>query len=157
SLETSERVLHSFAILNGEDISLAFDSNEEIASLIVKEAKNYDSELFLDALRTKNYTKARLKRALLYALFNIENVDFSPKFTILLGTDSVGRTIAKKTVLGFTIITKHSDASKMSEKEKSILETVYSVDQIHGLMLKKASVPSDAYKRRPIIKKDSTD
>ena len=148
-------LLHSFALLNGDCISKAFDSNSEIEALIKRASmENATNEEFVASLSSKVFTTARLKRVLLYSMLGIENVDFTPKFTVLLGMDKKGQeligNIRKSTNLA--IITKHSDGKGLDEKTFLQLEKLYETDALYNTLTFKPSPPNQAYKNKPIIK-----
>ena len=149
----SKKIAKCFSLLNCETVKDAFDSNAEIASIIRNASKNSsDENEFENMLSSKLYTKARIKRALLYSIFGIKEIDV-PEFTILLGADSKGLSIIKKASKNFPVLTKHSDSKVLEAKEAEALETVYSVDQMFYSLLKNPITPSDAFKQKPYIRK----
>ena len=89
----------------------------------------------------------------MYKLFGVKDVDFTPKFTVLLGADEKGLEVAKRATKQFPIITKHADGKKLNESFYKMLERVYLVDCVYYSLSKAQMLPSDAYKRNPIIKK----
>ena len=156
NVDIVNRYLQSFVLLNFDKKIKSFDTALEMVSLIYERAKNSCSgDEFINSLSSKAFTTARLKRAILYALFDIEKVDFTPKYTILLGMDKIGRShlnkIKKQTKI--FIITKHSDGKSLNRKIKKQLEKSYTVDALYNTFLKKPSPPCEAYKNKPIIKK----
>ena len=152
----AQRMIHSHILLNPSSVSKSFDSNAEISSLIIKAAKqSKGSGEFFCSLSSKIYTSSRLKRVLLYSIFNVKKVDFTPKFTVLLGMDKKGQELLNKIKKqsSISIITKHSDSKKLSKKACEQLERLYRLDQLYNTLAEKQCVPSDAYKNNPIIKK----
>ena len=152
---SQERFLHTYVLLNGDKIKHHFDSNAEIASVAIKCAKNStDSHEFLSSLSTKSLTSARIKRAIMYSIFDVNKVDFSPQFTIMLGIDSKGLLLMSKIkkMLEITVVTKHSDIKNASEEIRLMAEKQYHVDSIYYTLLKKQFPASQAYKNKPIIK-----
>lgn len=153
--EAVNRYLHTFALLNFGKRKNVFDTCPEMHSLICEKAKNSCSgEEFISSLSSKAYTSARLKRSVLYGLFSINEVDFTPQYTVLLGIDKVGRAYLNKLkkATDFSIITKHSDGKDLNEKVKGQLEVLYLVDAVYNTFLSKSAPPSKAYKAKPIIK-----
>ena len=152
----AQKLIHCQILLNQGNISGCFDSNKEIASLILKASKDSgSSHEFFDSLSSKAYTSSRIKRVLMYSMFNVKKVDFSPKFTILLGMDKKGQELLKsiKKQSKFCVITKHSDSKKLSKKSRDMLEKLYFVDKLYNTLGKRQGAPSDAYKNKPVIKK----
>lgn len=153
--EAVKRYLHSFVLLNFGKKQSVFDASLEMLSLIYDKAKNcHNGAEFADNLSSKYYTSARMKRAVLYSLFGVKKVDFTPKYTFLLGMDSKGRKHINKVKKnkGFAIITKHSDGKNLSIKSKQQIETSYLVDALYNTFLEKPIPPSKAYKIKPIVK-----
>ena len=153
--KTFSRLLHTFVLLNSDKIDKAFDTPPEMAALIKTEAKKCsDSGAFLDTLSSKKFTSARMKRAILYALFDVSCVDFSPEFTILLGMDKKGQSFVNKIKKEkqIEIITKHADGKRLGEKAIELLEKLYLADGVYNTLLLNQRSPSEAYKNKPIIK-----
>jgi len=152
----AEKMIHSHVLLNSASMSSAFDSNTEISALISKAAKqSKSSSAFLNSLSSKIYTSSRLKRVLLYSIFGVKKVDFSPKFTILLGADKKGQELLRKIKRqsSMCVITKHSDCKRLITRANAQLEKLYQLDELYNTLTEKQSVPSNAYKNKPIIKK----
>ncbi len=150
-----ERLLHSYSLMLLDIKGKYFDTSIEMLSLIKEAAKESESsEEFYSSLSSKAFTTARLKRAILYSMFNVVDLDFVPKFTILLGMDEKGRnqisSIRKNSE--FTIITKHSDSKKLDSISLENLEKNYMVDALFNTLLKNQSSAYNAYKCVPIIK-----
>ena len=148
-------LLYSHCVLAGLEKQKIFDTSPEMVSLIKETANNACSgDDFVSKLSSKAFTTARLKRSILYSMFNVQEVDFTPEFTVLLGMDSKGQLllsgIKKKSAL--TVITKHSDGKELSEIAKKMLKTLYKLDSVHNALLGDKSTPKDAYKNKPIIK-----
>lgn len=155
SFNSVNRFLHSYSLTILDKKTECFDTTVEMLSLIKNASMcATDSENFVSLLSSKVFTTARLKRAILYSLFNIGKVDFSPKFTILLGIDEKGRDLLNKIKKKseFYVITKHSDGKKADEEVQKNLELVYSIDALHNTLLLNQIVPGLAYKNKPIIK-----
>lgn len=154
-IKITSKLYHTFSLMNYQKIAECFDSNKEIGALVEKKANGCaNSQEFLDLLTSKSFTNSRVKRAILYAMFQIESVDFAPKFTFMLGANEGARKIvnfARKNN-DFIIITKHADIEKLSDESKKIAEKRYVVDSLYNTLLLSPKAPSDAYKNRPIIK-----
>lgn len=150
-----ETVMHTHCVLGGLEKKKIFDTSPEMVALIKQIANSSPSGCeFLSSLSSKAFTTARLKRGVLYSMFGIQDVDFSPEFTLLLGMDASGQAllneIKKKSEL--TVITKHSDSRRLSDRSKKMLKVVYKADSLYNTLLLDKSVPEDAYKNKPIIK-----
>lgn len=83
-------------------------------------------EAFFEALRTKQYTDARLRRALLFGAVGVREEDLRtmPAYTTLLAANQRGcaylgawRKSNKQAVDGFTIVTKPADAPAGCQRE----------------------------------------
>ena len=148
--ELANRFLQSHMLLNCDGVKDVFDSNAEIESIVRNAIKNGES---INSLSSKIYTTARIKRVIMYKLFGVKDVDFTPQFTVLLGADEKGLEVAKRATKQFPIITKHADGKKLNESFYKMLERVYLVDCVYYSLSKAQMPPSDAYKRNPIIKK----
>lgn len=150
-----DKFMHTHSLLNIDINGKYFDTSIEMLSLIKKLAKECNnSQEFVASLSSKAFTTARLRRTILYSVFNINYVDFTPKFTILLGMDESGKkqmNSVKKNE-DFTIVTKHSDSKKLDRVSFEYLEKNYMVDALYNTMLKKQLKVNLAYKQTPIIK-----
>ena len=149
------RYLHTYALQNYFKIKNSFDSNTQISSLIEKAAKgSQSSKEFWDSLSSKTITSARIRRALLYSLFDVNEIDRTPRFTFLLGMDSLGQEKIKsiKKDESFSVITKHSDINNLEEKDRRLAEKQYEIDSLYNTLLLNQRAPSSAYKNKPVIK-----
>ena len=144
--------MHKMAImLPRKVLDNAFDSSKEIGAIIKDSAiSTKNGKDFISELSSKAYTTARIKRALLSAVFDINELDKSPKFCLLLGANKNGREILSR-VTDFTVITKHSDAKSLDELSLAQLEKCYEIDKVYNTLLKSPLPPDSAYKRKPII------
>lgn len=112
-------------------------------------------EDFMEAARTKQYTDARLRRAMLFALTGVthDNLTAPPAYTTLLAANQKGCTylshLKKRNADGhFTVVTKPSDApvgrqSALTEK----------MDALFTLCLPKPQPAGALMKRSPLIEK----
>ena len=121
----------------------------------VKEAEESEDNItFFESLSSKTYTTARIKRTLLYSVFNISDIDVTIDYAVLLGMNKEGQKLLNylKKKEDFVIITKHADSRKLTTKSLMTLECQYKVDEFYNTLLKKQKAPSEAYKKKPIIK-----
>lgn len=134
-------------------LDCTFDSCEEIGALIKDKALEASSGCeFFEGLSSKSYTTARIKRAILLSVFNVRSYERTPKFSILLGANSKGREVLNRVKDDFVILTKLSDAKKLTKEQKDILELTIKVDMLHLSLLKNGSKPIKAYDKKPIIR-----
>lgn len=151
---TNKFILASILLNSPKDIENVFDVLDGMGYYILncaKKCKNASS--FTDELSSKIYTTARLKRALIYSLFKIYNIDKSPDFTVLLGTNEKGKQIIKqlRKMENITIITKCSDAKKLNKKSKQLYEKGLKVDELFATLCIKPYAPDTVYKKTPYI------
>ncbi|MBQ7760638.1 MAG: nucleotidyltransferase family protein [Clostridia bacterium] len=147
--------LHRYAlIVEREELDSAYDSCAEIGAVIKNSAENSrNGEHFITSLSSKAYTTARIKRALLFALFKVKSADKCLNFTNLLATNDNGKKIlklAKKE--DFVVVTKLSDTKKLDPVSKKHYDSTISVDKIYNTLLKDTVLPSEAYSQKPTIK-----
>lgn len=152
--KSKDFIYRTALIIPKESIEGAFDSSKEIASIIKAAANDSkNGSEFYEKLSAKNYTRARLSRVILYAIYSIKSIDKSPKFTTLLGAKEKGREIiAKAKKSEIEIITKHSDSVALDKESTFLLEKGYELDKMHASLLLNPMDLSMVYKRKPIIK-----
>ncbi len=113
-------------------------------------------EEFFSLIRTKRYTDAFLRRALLSGLFGVtrECLNGTPKYTQVLAFSEIGRkilsAIRKKTVL--PILTKPADYKELPEEAKEAAVLSYRADSIYSALLAEPSSPSDFLRYSPYRK-----
>jgi predicted nucleotidyltransferase len=81
---------------------------------------------FMEALRTKQYTDARLRRALLFGVLRVDREDLlmKPEYTTVLGANSRGRAFLREWRKGqqdegwlpFSVVTKPADAPEGQQR-----------------------------------------
>ncbi|MBQ8546787.1 MAG: nucleotidyltransferase family protein [Clostridia bacterium] len=147
--------LHRMAlIIPREKFDNAFDSSKEIGALIKDSAStSKNGEDFFKKITSKSFTFARVRRVLIYAIYNIISIDKSPQFAFLLASNSNGREIINNVNKGkFNIITKHSDSRNLSPEASTQVELSYEVDKLYNTLLKSPAPMENVYKEIPIIK-----
>ncbi|MBQ9112407.1 MAG: nucleotidyltransferase family protein [Clostridia bacterium] len=112
-------ILGYFRLANGDQLESIAECSGGIANRICDTARRSTSATeMLEALRTKRYTDARLRRAALFCMTGVEQKHISalPEYTTLLAANGRGRALlAKKRKLrGITVVTKPADAPKDS-------------------------------------------
>lgn len=134
-------------------LSGAFDSCDEIGALIKEKAlASINGCEFFEGLSSKSYTTSRIKRAILYSLFDVKHFNRTPTFSILLGANKRGRDVLNHIGEGFTILTKLVDSKKLNKDERDLFDITLRVDTLHMSFIKKGIAPSSAYDKKPIIR-----
>lgn len=114
-------VLAWFRLHVGEDFEGIAGSEGGLAHRFCSVARRVNSlDEFWDAVRTKRYTDAHIRRVLLYCLTGVREEDLSglPSYTTLLAANETGREIlaGQRKNGGFPVITKPADAPKDSRQ-----------------------------------------
>lgn len=110
------------------------------------------AEEFMEKIRTKKYTDARLRRALLYAMLKVqgEMLKTPPAYTVLLAANGRGReylSMLRKTG-DFPVITKPADAGEPVMNQYRYLTAADSLYTMCGAEIR----PQDVYlKKHPYI------
>lgn len=106
---------------------------------------------------TKKYTKARIKRAIIYSYLGVTSSDVRtpPRYTQVLAMDTVGRLLMKriKKMSGFPVITKPSAYHACSHDIISQKELCNKADSVFGLTLKSANSGRFPITFTPYVKK----
>ena len=148
----SRAMLMYFRLNEPECFSGIADTDGGIANRICALAKeSADAEAFFDALKTKRYTDAKLRRAILFCMTGVVDslLSSSPEYVTLLGASENGRallsSLRKDTALN--IVTKPADAPKESEQFK----VTERLESIFTLALAESKGLGEAYKKRAFI------
>lgn len=102
----------------------------------LKDIINYsDLNTFIDYLSTKRYTKTRIKRMLMYILFNIKKSDINNldiNFVRILGYDSLGKAYLNKIKKNINIYSNIKEGLNnildIEMKVSKILDAIYNID-----------------------------
>ena len=115
-----------------------------------RESTTYDS--MLERSKTKRYTDAKLRRALIFCMTGVKNEDVKdmPVYTTLLGANEKGRRLLanNRKINLMNVITKSADAPETRQKELS-----YKLDCIFGLAANQPIPIEDFYKKNAYIEK----
>lgn len=153
---STNKMLLSNVLLNSpKDIEKCFDVSSGMGYYIYECAKKCKNPfLFTDEFSSKSYTLSRLKRAVIYSVFDIEDIDKVPEFTVLLGANEKGKKIIKQNRKkeNIVIITKHSDSKKLYGKNIDFYEKLLKLDELFEIMCITPNSPQNAYKKVPYIK-----
>jgi predicted nucleotidyltransferase len=127
-------LLGFFRLCDAEQLSDIADTSGGIVNRLVSAAKQSTSAAeMLEAVRTKRYTDAKLRRAILYCLTGTlaNALKAEPEYTLLLATNEKGRELLAKNRRcgGVCVVTKPADAPKDAEQYKlsEKLDSVYSL------------------------------
>lgn len=152
----SNKFLLSSVLLNTPAIiEKSFDTSNGMGYYIYDCTKKCKlPNLFTDDFSSKSYTTARLKRVVMYSAFKIENIDKSPKYTVLLGINDKGKKLIgdNRKKENIVIITKHSDSKKLDELSLVQYEKSLKLDEIFETLYFTPCSPETAYKKTPYIK-----
>ena len=114
--------------------------------------KASSKEEFFDMLKTKRYTDAKLRRAMLFCMTGVrrELLKQSPAYVNLLGANSIGRELLSKTRKNakINIVTKPADAPQDSEQFK----VGERLESIFALSFEKGKSTQDWSQKRAFIK-----
>ena len=158
---TDEKILENayltfFRLCKEEDLLGIAEAEGGIADricAIAKESKNFEE--FWNALKTKRYTDAKLRRALLFSLTLVkkELLAKSPEYTYLLGANNNGRKLlssVKKASLqeNIKLITKPADTCKDSLQ----FDAEYRLNAIFSLARENSVSVGDMYRKNAFIK-----
>ncbi len=106
---------------------------------------------------TKKYTKARIRRAILYSYFGVTSSDVRalPEYTQVLAADIIGRELLRriKKVSDFTVITKPSAYRLCSPAVIAQKELANRADSVFGLTLKSTNSGRFPNTFTPYVKK----
>ncbi len=111
---------------------------------------------FLEKLRTKRYTDAKLNRAILFALTGTRKCDIAkePSYTTLLAANSIGRGLlsTKRKEEKIAVVTKPADAKNIvSDSAQRQSELCQKLSAIYTLCLKNSLPTGESVKKQPYI------
>ena len=137
-----------------EDICNFAECDMGIASRICAGAKECADDDIMAHLRTKRYTDARLRRAMLFALTGVlrDDVKAAPQYTNLLAANACGRELLakKRKREGLAVLAKAADVPNTSEAKRQA-ELSARLDSVFALALEKEISATDMLRISPII------
>ena len=143
-----------FRMCSPSDIAEAAECDLGIASRVCSAAKECADGDMMALLRTKRYTDARLRRAILFALTGTRNDDFGmlPTYTNLLAANARGRELLaqKRKSAKISVLAKAADIPNTPEAQRQA-ELSSKLNSIFALALKKEISSSDMQRNSPII------
>ncbi len=134
-------ILIKYQILSN-DISNIYQMNDKIKNRIYKFiSDSYSLDEFINYIKTKNYTYNRLKRLMIYILFNISNNDWKyfKNYIRILGFSHNGQhylNIIKKEIK-LPLITNFSSSKGLLNLDLRINNILYSMDSNDKELIKK--------------------
>ncbi len=110
----------------------------------------HDAEEWFDALRTKRYTDAKLRRAILFSLTSVreELLSSLPSYTTLLAANARGRALLAEKRKGkrIALVTKPADAPIGAQREAGEM-----LESLFGLARKGRTTPAEAIRKSAFI------
>ncbi len=147
SLPTFEReIIYSLIRADKKDIARTVDCAEGLENRIKALIKdNFTIESLLDKLKTKRYTTARLKRIMLSTMLNIDKklVQSALKKDLYLKVLAINKDkldlLSKLSNAKYPLITRKSDASKLTQTAKEVFEKDVFANDIYSSVTNKKS------------------
>lgn len=145
--ELDTAILTFFRLHNGSDFEDIAEAGGGLANRICSLARDSVSidELF-EKLKTKRYTDARLRRAMLFCMTGVTHslLDAPPAYTVLLAANKKGRELLseKRKADGIAVVTKPADAPECTQTQaNTALDAIFTLARKNKLeasaMLKK--------------------
>lgn len=140
-----------FRLHSGSEFENIAEAGGGLANRICALAREcVSSDELFEKLRTKRYTDARLRRAMLFCMTGVTHslLDASPAYTVLLAANAKGRELLaqKRKNDGFPVITKPADAPKCAQTEANA-----KLDAIFTLARKNKFEASAMLKKRAFV------
>ena len=151
--ELSKAILVYLRLSDADTLSQMADNEGGIANRMISAAHNAKSsdELF-ELLKTKRYTDAKLRRAVLFAITSVRAEMLKRPFDYvqILGANAKGREILSecRRDSGISLVTKAADAPKETEQHKAgqRLEAIFTVARRSG------TDTGESYRKNAFIK-----
>lgn len=157
--EAFYRFLHSSIYMKSIDELERCTGSFELASRISNGVKNFSSlDQSLNSMTTTRFTRSRIKRALICALFGISHNEFmhkDPEFSQLLAVSEKGRRVlASLRGNNLPIIVKNADASKYTADSnfRRQFELELLADGVWAQFQKTPAAPNSFIKTSPFVK-----
>ncbi len=148
----SRAILMYFRLAEPEAFANVAEADGGIANRICALARECaDEEELFERLKTKRYTDAKLRRAMLFCLTSVEKalLDGAPAYTTLLGANEKGRELLNEIRKDgrINIVTKPADAPKDTEQFK-VNERL---DSMFTLALAESTGSDESYRKKAFI------
>ncbi len=143
-----------FRMTSPDLISDSAECDMGLASRICNAAWECKDKTLLECLKTKRYTDARLRRAMLFALTGVKTDDLSApiEYVNLLGANSRGRELLARHRKegGIAVLAKATDVPNTKGAERQS-ELSSKLDAVFPLALNTEKTPADLLKSSPVI------
>ncbi|MBO5416916.1 MAG: nucleotidyltransferase family protein [Clostridia bacterium] len=144
-----------FRLHNPLDFVDIADIDEGIASRICSCASDSSEGELIESLRTKRYTDARLRRAILFCMTGVKRSDIAtpPAYVNLLGANSVGRELLsrKRKESPIEVIAKQADIPLTPAANRQF-ELSVRLDEIFSLSMGRSRNAAYLIRKSPVIK-----
>ena len=152
--EVDAAVLGFFRLTDAERLEGIAETQGGIVNLLGAAAReSVSAEEMLERSRTKRYTDARIRRAMLYCLTGTEQsvLKTVPEYTVILGANSRGRALlaANRKNGGIPVVTKPADAPR-DTAQHALSDKL---DAFYALARKKRLAADAFYQKNPYIVK----
>lgn len=146
-------IMMYFRLADAKDLADIAEAEGGIANRIISSAKNAkNGEEFFDLIRTKRYTDAKLRRAILFCMTGVTRdiLKQSPAYVTLLGASGKGRELVARARKDerINIVTKPADAPRDGEQFK----VGEKLEAIFTLSLENSADLGDSYRKNAFIK-----
>ena len=152
---TEQAVRMFFRLCKPSDFEGIADVDEGLASRLCRCADESAEGELLEVLRTKRYTDARLRRAMLFCMTGVRREDIGkyPEYVNLLGVNNVGREIlaARRKDSPIAVIAKQADVSDTPAAIRQ-RELSRKLDAIFSLSTNQKHDTAYLMKKPPVIK-----
>lgn len=113
---------------------------------------------FFEALRTKKYTDAYLRRALLYGFFHItrQELNAPPAFTRILALNDRGKrilAIARKRAT-IPILNRPAEIHRLDKSAKDLADKSIRADAVYSGLMPRPTAPADNFRHTPLVSFD---
>lgn len=143
-----------FRMCDPDIISKCAECDIGIASRICSAARECTDGDIMSFLKTKRYTDARLRRAMLFALTGVMSEDLAqyPQYTNLLAANARGRELlaSKRKTTQIAVLAKAADIPSTPEAQRQAALSA-KLDSIFALALKKEISATDMLRKSPVI------
>lgn len=141
TMKNGERaVISALRTMNSEELQEYTDDRRGLAGRIYKAVRtSHNIDELYENVKTKNVTMAKVRRTILRAYLGIkpEMSDEKPPYIKVLAANENGLQILKNCRADIPLITKHSDAAKLTGFAKQLYETECRCTDLYALFSKK--------------------
>ncbi len=156
-LQLASVILYQMRMMSASDLSVLPDMNSNLASRFLKAKNACSLPEFLNSVKSRCFTMARIKRILLYALLDIQKKDFQqtiPYARVLAfnqkGTELLRLIKEKSTIPVGTSLAKLRNCSPQAERFAQLQENAAS---LYGLAQKHVTSAEQEFRMKISLKK----